>query len=61
MTEEQTSRYIELVHRRVFILTHSGVDWKSEYAEEMKRIDEELRALRPLVDQEHNRRERTRL
>lgn len=34
MTEKQVSRYIDLVHRRTYILTHSGVDWKPEYASE---------------------------
>ena len=57
MTEIQVSRYTELVHRRIFILLHSGIDWKPEYAKEMQQIDKELAKLRPLVDQEHKRRE----
>lgn len=57
MTEKQVSRYAELVHRRIFILLHSGIDWKPEYVKEMQQIDKELAILRPLVDQEHKRRE----
>lgn len=51
MTEKQVSRYIDLVHRRTYILTHSGVDWKPEYASETEQIDRELEILRPLVEQ----------
>lgn len=57
MTGKQVSRYTELVHRRTFILLHSGIDWKPEYEKEMQQIDKELATLRPLVDQEHERRE----
>ena len=57
MKQEQVSRYLDLVARRTYILTHSGVDWKPEYAKEMQQIDKELAILRPLVDQEHKRRE----
>lgn len=51
MTEKQVSRYIDLVHRRTYILTHRGVDWKPEYASETEQIDCELEILRPLVEQ----------
>ena len=57
MNEKQVSRYTDLVHRRTFILLHSGIDWKPEYAKEMQQIDKELAILRQLVDQEHKRRE----
>lgn len=56
MTAEQVSRYIDLVHRRMQIIFHSGTDWKPEYAEEIQRIDKELAELRPLVEQEHEKR-----
>lgn len=50
MTEKQVSRYIDLVHRKTYILTHNGVGWKPEYASEMEQIDRELKTLRPLVE-----------
>lgn len=56
MTPEQVTRYINLVHRRTFILAHAGRDWKPEYTREMKEINEELDKLRPLVDEEHKNR-----
>ncbi len=57
MTDREVCRYLELVDRRLFILAHSGVDWKPEYAAELEAIDKELAELRRLVDQEHERRE----
>ena len=51
MTEEQVNRYLDLVNRRLFILTHKGIDWKPEYAGELKQIDQELEQLRPIVEQ----------
>lgn len=56
---EQVNRYLDLVARRTYIIAHSGVDWKPEYEKEMQQIDQELAVLRPLVDQEHERREGT--
>ena len=56
MTAEQVSKYIDLMHKRMHILTHSGVDWKPEYSEEIAKINKELAELRPLVDQEHEKR-----
>lgn len=53
MNQDQVLRYLTLVNRRLFIFTHSGVDWKPEYADELEVIDQELAALRPLVDQAH--------
>ena len=53
MTEKQVSRYIDLVHRRTYILTHSGVDWKPEYASETEQIHCELEILRPLVEDDY--------
>ena len=51
MTGKQVNQYLDLVKRRLFILNHSGVDWKPEYAEELKQIDQELEQLRPIVEQ----------
>ena len=59
MKQELINKYLDLVARRTFILAHSGVDWKPEYEKEMQQIDQELSVLRPLVDQEHERREGT--
>ena len=57
MSDNQIVRYLELVERRLFILLHSGVDWKPEYESELEAIDQELAELRPLVEQEHERRD----
>ena len=57
MTDKEVSRYLELVERRLFILTHSGVDWQPEYGPELVRIDQELAKLRKVVDAEHERRD----
>ena len=57
MTEKQILRYLDLVDRRLFIITHSGLDWKPEYGPELAEIDRELAELKVLRDQEHARRE----
>lgn len=51
MTGEQVVRYLELVNRRLYILNHSGIDWKPEYTEELKQINQELEQLRAIVEQ----------
>lgn len=56
MSSRQISRYTSLVNRRSFILLHSGVSWKPEYGAELGEIDRELKTLRVLADQEHERR-----
>lgn len=53
MTQEQVLRYLELVERRLFILTHSGVDWLPEYEQELASIDSEINTLRNIVDAEY--------
>lgn len=50
MAKDQVLRYINLVDRKVYILLHSGVDWRPEYGPEMQQIDAELVQLRKLVD-----------
>ena len=50
MTGKQVNRYLDLVKRRLYILTHSGIDWKPEYTEELKQINQELEQPRPIVD-----------
>lgn len=57
MPDEAVCRYLNLVDRRLFILTHSGIDWKPEYEVELETIDRELGRLRVMVDQEHERRQ----
>ena len=60
MTGKEVCRYIDLVDRRVFIISHAGVDWKPEYAVELEAIDMELAELRRKVDQEHGRKKEER-
>lgn len=60
MTGKEVCRYIDLVDRRVFIISHAGVDWKPEYAVELEAIDMELAELRRKVDQEHGRKQEER-
>ena len=50
MTDKEIIRYLELVDRRLFILTHSGIDWQLEYGPELAIIDQELTELRKAVD-----------
>ena len=57
MDKSQVSRYITLANRIAFINAHSGIDWKPEYGPELEQIRKELAKFRPLVDQEHSRRE----
>lgn len=56
MTEKQINRYLELVDRRLFLLLHSGKEWKPEHGKEMEQIDRELGTLRPLVERAHEKR-----
>lgn len=57
MTDKEVCRYLELTDRWLFILTHSGVDWKPEFESEMRAIEAEIAELRVLVEQEHKQRE----
>lgn len=56
MSGKEINRYLTLVSRRLFIVAHSGVDWRPEYGAELKTIDKELAELKKLVDREHERR-----
>ncbi len=47
---EQVTRYLTLVDRRLYILMHSGVDWKPEYEKELADIDKEISVLRELME-----------
>lgn len=61
MNKHDVSKYIDLLHRRTFILLHSDIDWKPEYETELQQINQELDLLRSLVDQEHSRKVRNNL
>ena len=61
MNKHDVSKYIDLLHRRTFILLQSGIDWKPEYEAELQQINQELDLLRSLVDQEHSRKVRNNL
>ena len=56
MTAEEVLRYIQLARRKMYILTHNGIEWLPEYEEKLQQINQELALLRPLVDAEHTKR-----
>mgnify|MGYP001057081119 CR=1 FL=1 len=56
MSDKEVCRYLELVDRRLFIIIHSGIDWKPGYISEMEDIDKELAELRVLVEKAHRQR-----
>ena len=56
MTVDEVLRYIQLVRRKMYILTHNGIEWLPEYEEELQQINQELALLRPQVDAEHAKR-----
>lgn len=58
MTDKEVSRYLELMVRRVFILTHSGISWKPEYGSELAAIDRELSEFKGLDKRKHKKRGR---
>ena len=53
MTQEQVTRYIDLVHRRTKLLAKGSWD-----EEEMETIGQELTELRKLADEEHEKRQK---
>lgn len=57
MTDAEVSRYINAAHTKMYILIHSGIDWKPKYDQMLEKANEELEELRPLVDEELRRRE----
>lgn len=56
MTDKDVVRYLQLVDRKLSILT-AGIDWRPEYGPELEAIDKEIGGLRRLIDREHARRE----
>ena len=51
MTVEQVTEYLDLINRRLYILTHSGIHWKPEYAQELDGINQKIEELRSTVEQ----------
>ena len=47
---EQVTEYLKLLDRRLYILLHSGVDWKPEYEQELEEIDKKISVLREMMD-----------
>lgn len=47
------NRYLDLVSRRLYILLHSGIDWRPEYGRELEEIDKEILSYRQLIDAVH--------
>lgn len=60
MTDTEVTRYINAVHMKMYVLLHSGIDWKPEYDQILEKANKELAELRPLVDEELRRREHDR-
>ena len=58
MTDKEVCRYLRLARRKSDILAQSGVGWRPEYREELRKIDEQIKPLRAKVDREHRRRQR---
>lgn len=56
MTDKDVVRYLQLVDRKLSILT-AGIDWRPKYGPELEAIDKEIRGLRRLIDREQARRE----
>lgn len=52
MELKTVNKYVKLVNRLMWIMDHSGISWKPEYAEEAEQIRKELREMRPLIDEE---------
>lgn len=59
MTEKQITRYLDLSVRMLELLL-SGINWKPEYETELEAIKKELYESRPLIDAEHEKKERER-
>lgn len=45
------NKHVKLVNRLMWIMDHSGVSWKPEYAEEAEQIRKELKELRPIIEE----------
>lgn len=53
MTDKEVCQYLRLARRKSDILAQSGVGWRPEYREELRKIDEQLKPLRAKADQAH--------
>ena len=58
MTDKEVCQYLRLARKKADILAQSGVGWRPEYREEIRKIDEQIKPLRAKVDREHRRRQR---
>lgn len=47
--------YLNLVQRRTYIILHSGINWKPEYAFELVEIDRQLAGYRQCIDKIQSR------
>ena len=54
MTDTEVSRYINAVHTKMWVLRHSGIDWKPEYGQMLEKANKEL-AEEELRRREHDR------
>lgn len=57
LNDEHVLRYLSLVDRRLYIVMHSGVSWKPEFAQELEDIDREIAELRKIIDAAHDDRD----
>ena len=57
MTPEQVTEYLDLINRRLYILTHSGIHWKPEYQQELAEIDQKIEELQSTVEQARKEKE----
>lgn len=53
-TDKDILNYLNLAQRRTYIILHSGIDWKPEYAFELVEIDRQLAAYRQCIDEIHS-------
>lgn len=52
-TQDDVLEYLRLLDRRCFIVMHSGISWKPEYAQELEEIDKRFVVLRVRLDAAH--------
>lgn len=53
-TDKDILNYLNLVQRRTYIMLHSGINWKPEYAFELEEIDRQLASYRQCIDEIHS-------
>ena len=50
MELKTVNKHVKLVNRLMWIMDHSGISWKPEYAEEAEQIRKELKEMRPVIE-----------